>query len=130
VQNPGDEELEIGHEERRRPELKAAVKGTADEQSAWTLIAYNKKVLKAWERMANSSPENVINAYDWLRKDAMKWKPGRCYPLRHKNYVGCWGYEIGSGDRLYYKPDEANKIATVYYVGPHPKDIPVPPKDL
>jgi hypothetical protein len=75
------------------------------------------------------TPQNAINAYDWLRMHATKPLPGRCYALKHKNYAGCWCYEIGSGNRLYYKPDEVTKRAIVYYAGPHPKGgIPTPPK--
>ena len=59
----------------------------------------------------------------------MKRMPGRCFPLRYSKYSGHWCYEIGAGDRLYYKPDEAAKKVTVWYAGSHPKNrIPVPPK--
>ena len=100
-------------------------------QSAWTLIAHNKRVLEGWESLAANTPENATNAYDWLSMNAMKWKPGRCYPLRGKAYAGCWCYEIGSGDRIYYKPDQTLRRAVVYYAGSHPKaTIPAPPKNL
>ena len=57
--------------------------------------------------------------------------PLRCYPLKGKAYAGQWCYEIGSGDRLYYKPDEETKVCTVWYAGPHPKKgIPNPPANL
>ncbi len=114
-----------------RSGLKAPLKGDPPQESVWSLIAHDKKVLRGWNDLSRDTLENVVNAYDWLRSDAMKWKPGRCYPLRGKRYAGCWCYEIGSGDRLYYVPDAANKTATVYYAGRHPKGaIPIPPKAL
>jgi hypothetical protein len=92
-------------------QLRADLKGDRPAMSAWTLTAYNKKVVQGWERLARETPENVANAYDWLRD--------------------CWCYEIGSGDRLYYKPDRSRNTVIVYYAGPHPKErIPAPPKDL
>ena len=61
---------------------------------------------------------------------AMKPIRGRCYALKGKKKAGCWCYEIGSGDRVYYKPDDASKTAKVYYAGSHPNDAPDPPKNL
>jgi len=125
----GNEAVE--HEEQQpNGELFAPLKGDNPDPSAWTLVAHNKKVVKGWASLSRNTPENVMNAYDWLRKDAMMWKPGRCYPLRGEKYSGCWAYEIGAGDRLYYKPDESTKIAKIYYAGVHPRDVPVPPTNL
>ena len=51
--------------------------------------------------------------------------------MKGKVYAGFWEYEVGRGNRVYYKPDEVSKKAVIYYAGAHPKDkIPVPPKDL
>ena len=126
-----DSEIDPEQDENPSKELSAPLKGDSPEPSTWTLIAHDKKVLKGWARLARDTHENVVNAYDWLRKDAMKWKPGRCYPLRGEKHAGCWAYEIGSGDRLYYKPDPLTKTAKIYYAGPHPKSaIPAPPKEL
>src|SRR5882757_1721695 len=71
-------------EESKETDLKAALKGDNPKESVWSLIAHNKKAIKGWECLSRDTPENLINAYDWLRSDAMKWKPGRCYPLRGK----------------------------------------------
>jgi hypothetical protein len=60
----------------------------------------------------------------------MKPIPGRCYALRGKKKAGCWCYEIGSGDRVYYKPDDASKTVKVYYAGSHPNVAPDPPKKI
>jgi hypothetical protein len=110
-------------------ELTAPAKGEPP-KSPWTVVGHNKNVLKAWERLAQNTPRNVINCYDWLRRDPMRPIPGRCYALKGKQNQGCWGYEIGRGDRVYYRPDEAAKKVTVYYAGPHPKrGIPLPPED-
>lgn len=94
------------------------------------LTAYNKRVLKGWEQLCQSTRANAANAYDWLAQDAMARKPGRCYPLRHSKYAGHWCYEIGAGDRLYYKPEARTKRAVIWYAGKHPAGrIPDPPKD-
>ncbi len=112
-------------------ELSAKLKGDQPEPSIWSLFAHNKKVLRGWEQLARSAPENAINAYDWLRKHATKPMPGRCYALKHKKYAGCWCYEIGSGNRLYYVPNNDIKTAIIYYAGPHPKgSLPEPPKNI
>jgi hypothetical protein len=97
----------------------------------WTLIPHDKKVLAAWERLSRDTSANIVNAYDWLSQRAMTPRGSRCFALRHAKYLGCWCYELGPGDRLYYKPDADKKIAIVWYVGPHPKDrVPPPPKDI
>lgn len=117
-------------EERPGFELTAPEKGDPPE-SPWSVIAYNKRVLKGWEWLARDTRQNAINCYAWLQRHPMRSMPGRCYALRGKKNSGCWGYEIGSGDRVYYKPDEASRTVMVYYAGPHPKDgIPPPPKDV
>jgi len=59
----------------------------------------------------------------------MKPINGRCYALRHQHYAGVWSYEVGSGDRIYYRPDEARRRVLVYYAGPHPAKVPYPPED-
>ena len=97
----------------------------------WVLMAYNKKVLKGWAQLCQSTRANATNAYDWLARDAMARKPGRCFPLKHAKYAGHWCYEIGAGDRLYYKPDERTRTAAIWYAGKHPEGrIPDPPKAL
>jgi hypothetical protein len=129
LQQPNDEPGSIEDEEQPSLELQTPLKGIDPAESAWTLVAHNKRVLKGWKQLVRDTPQNAINAYDWLRMHATKPLPGRCYALKHKNYAGCWCYEIGSGDRLYYKPDEVTKRAIVYYAGPHPKGgIPTSPK--
>lgn len=110
-------------------ELKAAQKGDAP-QSPWSVVAHNKKVLKGWEQLVRNTPQNAINAYDWLRRHPTKSMPGRCYALKHKKYAGHWCYEIGSGDRVYYRPDDTNRTVTVWYAGSHPNAVPTPPESL
>jgi hypothetical protein len=58
----------------------------------------------------------------------MKIRPRKCYPLKGKAYDGCWCYEIGGGDRVYYRPSADQKKAVIYYAGRHPKTVPTPPK--
>ena len=54
--------------------------------------------------------------------------PRRCYALKHKHYAGCWAFEIGSGERIYYKPRTEKREVVVYYAGPHPTAVPYPPE--
>jgi hypothetical protein len=97
----------------------------------WTLRPRDKRVLREWKRLSRDTPANIINAYEWLSQRAMTLRGTRCFPLKGKKYAGCWCYELGPGDRLYYKPDEKTKTAVVWYVGAHPKDgIPAPPEDF
>lgn len=105
-------------------------KGLASAEGTWTLVAHNKNVLRGWDSLCCNTPENAQHCYAWLSHHAMHPRPGRCYPLKGKQNAGCWGYEIGSGNRVYYKPDGQQKKAVIYYAGPHPNTVPAPPKDL
>ena len=96
----------------------------------WNLVAYNKRVLSSWNSLAANTPANARNCYEWLSQHATRIKPRRCYPLKGRAYAGVWAYEIGSGDRVYYRPNEEAKKATIYYAGQHPPRIPEPPDDL
>ena len=118
-------EPEDSHEDRGL-DLVAPEKGDPPE-SPWRLIAHNKRVLNGWTKLARAKPANAINCYDWLRRDPMRRRPGRCYPLKGRKYSGCWCYEIGSGDRVYYKPDIESRTVRVYYAGEHPRGAPLPP---
>lgn len=111
-------------------ELKAVAKGDPP-ANPWLVLAYNKRVFKDWEKLVCDTEQNAVNAFDRLVRHPMERMPGRCFPLRYAKYAGHWCYEIGAGDRLYYKPDEDKRTVTVWYAGHHPKDrIPVPPKVL
>ena len=57
----------------------------------------------------------------------MKPLPRRCYTLKGKTYVGVYCYEIGSGDRVYYRVGEDPRQVVVYYASEHPAKAPVPP---
>jgi mRNA-degrading endonuclease RelE of RelBE toxin-antitoxin system len=96
----------------------------------WKLVAYNKRVLKSWKSLCNNTLENARDCYNWLTAHATEPIPRRCYALKGKANAGCWGYEIGSGNRVYYKPDETTSTAVIYYAGPHPPKVPDPPDGL
>jgi mRNA-degrading endonuclease RelE of RelBE toxin-antitoxin system len=96
----------------------------------WALIAYNKRVLKGWNGLCQNTPEQAARCYDWLSRDAMMPIPGRCYAMKGKVNAGCWCYEIGAGNRVYYKPDKTTRTVTVYYAGEHPTAVPPPPSDI
>jgi hypothetical protein len=93
----------------------------------WTLVAHNKRVLQSWNVLCENTRENASRCYQWLSQHATTPIPRRCYPLKGSAYAGCWAFEIGSGDRVYYKPDESAKRAVIYYAGPHPRKAPEPP---
>ena len=97
---------------------------------SWSLIAHNGNVLKAWIALCRSTPEDAQHCYSWLSQDATLGKRQRCYPLKGKMHAGCWAYEIGSGNRVYYKPDKSTKSAVIYYAGPHPRTVPAPPRNI
>lgn len=107
-------------------EITARAKGVPPTEP-WSVIARDKKVRKGWEQLVRNTSANAINCYDWLVRHPMKPMPGRCYPLKGKEFAGHWCYEVGAGDRVYYQPDPASKKVTVWYAGPHPSAIPVPP---
>src|SRR5438067_12035039 len=77
---------------------------TTDPNNPWNLLAHNKQVIKSWTELCRQIPENAKRCYEWLRTDPTRRIPGRCYELKHKGYAGAWGYEIGSGQRIYYRP--------------------------
>jgi hypothetical protein len=117
-------------EQHQSLELKAAAKGDPP-ANPWTVLAYNKRALKDWEKLVRDTEQNAVNAFDWLVRHPMERMPGRCFPLKYSKHAGNWCYEIGAGDRLYYKPDEGTRTVTVWYAGRHPKDkIPAPPEAL
>lgn len=96
----------------------------------WSLIAYNKKIVKAWERSARLFLRMQSAATEWLIEHPKEKIPGRCFELKYKQYAGIWCFEIGSGHRVYYKPREDQRDVLIYYAGPHPTKIPYPPKDI
>ena len=88
----------------------------------WQLFAHNRVVLKAWRSLCQNTPANARSCYRWLKAHATKPHPGRCYALRGTKYVGVWAYEVGAGDRVYYKPNEHTLEAVVFYAGTVPAD--------
>src|SRR5581483_9508126 len=114
------ESLEIQH-----PSGSTAV----DPEQSWTIFAKNKKVLDGWNELVHSIYSNASRCYEWLRKHPKQRIPGRCYELKHKHYAGAWCFEIGSGQRIYYKLREEKKEVVIYYAGQHPRTVPYPPTD-
>jgi len=86
--------------------------------------------MKGWDALCQRIPENCARCFAWLSADPQQRIPGRCYPLRHKNYVerNVWAYEVSAGDRVYYIPRTADRTVLVYYAGPHPASAPQPPE--
>ena len=96
----------------------------------WSVLAFNKRVLKGWRSLCERLPENAAACFEWLSQRPTTPIPRRCYPLKHKQFLGCWAYEVGSGDRVYYKPFERDLKVVVYFAGTHPPRVPAPPDQL
>lgn len=97
------------------------------ESDEWVVLAARKSVLEGWELLCRQMNSNAQRCYEWLTRHPMRPIGGRCYALKGKAYAGCWCYEIGSGERVYYRPDETRREVVVYYAGPHPAKVPYPP---
>jgi len=98
-------------------------------ENPWTLLAHNRKVLHGWTLLCRSLAENAGRCYRHLQKDPTIRIPGRCYELKGKHYQGAWAFEIGSGERVYYKIRQSDRSVLVYYAGQHPSKVPYPPED-
>ncbi|BAY10716.1 hypothetical protein NIES2098_38920 [Calothrix sp. NIES-2098] len=72
------------------------------------------------------SPENTKRCYEDLCTAPMTRKPRRVFPLKGKKYKGVWEYEVTSGDRIFYIPDESHRKVLVYYAGEHIQPAPTP----
>lgn len=96
--------------------------------SHWLVVAKNQRVNKAWEALLLRAPENARRCYEDLCTAPMVRKPGRVFPLKGKTYRGAWEYEVTSGDRVFYVPDEEKRKVIVYYAGAHLKPAPTPPR--
>lgn len=95
----------------------------------WKPIGHNRRVLAGWNLLCRQIPENAIRCYDWLREHPTKAIRGRCYELKYKQYAGVWCFEIGSGQRVYYKLRQNSREVLVYYAGPHPWKVPCAPAE-
>ncbi len=73
------------------------------------------------------APENAYRCYEHLSTIPMVRIPRRVFPLKGKKYRGAGEYEVTSGDRVFYVPDESKRKVVVYYAGVHPKAVPIPP---
>lgn len=103
--------------------------GQATQEPAppWLVVAKNRRVNRDWEALLLRAPENARRCYEHLCSTPMLRVPRRVFPLKGKNYRGGWEYEVTSGDRVFYVPDEENRKVLVYYAGVHPKSTPIPP---
>jgi len=110
-------------------DLPAPPDSASEEQPPWRVVAHSKKVVQGWLDLCQQIPNNAVRCYEWLQAHPMRRIPGRCYTLKHSRYAGCWAFEIGSGQRVYYKPKEDTREVLVFYAGPHPIKIPSPPKE-
>lgn len=55
--------------------------------------------------------------------------PEKMLALKGKNYAGVYCYELGSGDRVYYRVGEDPRQVVVYYAAEHPSRVPLPPAE-
>ena len=94
--------------------------------SSWLVVAKSRRVNRDWEALLLRAPENARRCYDHLCFNPMERKAGRIFPLKGKLYRGAWEYEVTSGDRVFYVPDEEAHKVVVYYAGEHIKTAPIP----
>lgn len=98
------------------------------EASTWVVVARNRRVNNDWKVLVQRNPENAKRCYHHLSTQPLTRYPGRIFPLRGKKYSGAWEYEVSSGDRVFYVPDQKQQKVVVYYAGEHPKKAaPFPP---
>jgi hypothetical protein len=97
------------------------------DQSAWLVVAKNRRVNRSWEDLLLKAPESALRCYENLCNQPMTRLPGRVFPLKGKLYKGAWEYEVTSGDRVFYVPNPQTRKVVVYYAGGHPSTAPAPP---
>lgn len=108
------------------PEVKLFQPALSQTIGIWLVVAKNKRVNRDWEALIQRYPENCIRCYEDLCNAPKTRQPKRVFPLKGKVYQGAWEYEVTSGDRVFYVPDEEQLKVVVYYAGKHPKKAPVP----
>jgi hypothetical protein len=121
--NPAENEL-IDHVEPL--EVKLSQPALSQTIGTWLVVTKNKRVNRDWEALIQRYPENCIRCYEDLCNAPTTRQPKRVFPLKGKVYQGAWEYEVTSGDRVFYVPDEEQLKVVVYYAGKHPKKAPVP----
>jgi len=108
------------------PEVKLTAPNLSEVNETWLVVAKNRKVNRAWEALMQRSPENTHRCYEYLCTTPTTPLPRRIFPLRGKEYEGVWEYEVTSGDRVFYIPNEDLKKVFVFYAGKHIKPAPTP----
>lgn len=84
--------------EEQEPKLDLQAPGDGEAAGGgWELKAHNRRVLKGWEWLCRHTPEDARRCYEWLRNDAMRPIPRRCYALGGRLYEGCWLTRLGAG---------------------------------
>lgn len=107
------------------PEVKLSVPALSQTIGTWLVVAKNKRVNRDWEALIQRYPENCSRCYEDLCNAPITRQPKRVFPLKGKVYQGAWEYEVTSGDRVFYVPNEEQLKVVVYYAGKHPKNAPV-----
>lgn len=109
-------------EELAAPDLGA----DREDPDQWVVVAKNRRVNRDWLELVQRYPDNAKRCYKFLRTHPTQRVRGRVFPLKGKKYKGAWEYEIASGDRVFYVPDQEMKKVRVFYAGEHPKKTPEP----
>ncbi|OUL36223.1 hypothetical protein BV372_08435 [Nostoc sp. T09] len=115
---------EISNDNLEPPEVKLTAPNVSEVNKTWLVVAKNRRINKAWEALMQRSPENTKRCYEDLCTAPMTRKPKRVFPLKGKKYKGAWEYEVTSGDRVFYIPDESQRKVLVYYAGEHIEPAP------
>ncbi|GAA6622641.1 hypothetical protein [Scytonema sp. NUACC26] len=97
----------------------------SDEKEEWLVVAKNRRVNREWEALTQRYPQNCYRCYHDLCTSPTT-RRHRVFPLKGKPYRGAWEYEVASGDRVYYIPNEEKLKVVVYYAGKHISPAPKP----
>ncbi|BAZ27688.1 hypothetical protein NIES4074_01150 [Cylindrospermum sp. NIES-4074] len=108
------------------PQVKLSEPALSQTIGIWLVVAKNRRVNRDWEALMQRYPENCCRCYEDLCNAPITRQPKRVFPLKGKVYKGAWEYEVSSGDRVFYVPDEEQLKVVVYYAGKHPKNAPIP----
>ncbi|MBD2666799.1 hypothetical protein B6N60_02145 [Richelia sinica FACHB-800] len=88
------------------PQVKLSAPALSQTIITWLVVAKNKRVNREWEALMQLYPENCIRCYEDLCNAPTTRQPKRVFPLKGKVYKGAWEYEVTSGDRVFYVPDQ------------------------
>jgi mRNA-degrading endonuclease RelE of RelBE toxin-antitoxin system len=99
----------------------------------WT-IDYDKKYEKEIARLRKQHPNRYEKMHEFLTLNPDVSVGGhRVFPLTGDDCRGAWEYKVSVSKqtfRVFYMLDTANRKVRIYYAGPKPNKVPLPPSKL